>query len=199
MLSTTLILSLPLITLAAPIASDLKPWEISTLSTHSPSGRSGNAPYSSLFVTITDPNTIPLGKTRYGEAAFPPSAANCTARWNSYAGEDPFGQIIPCEVENFNSGRWTMEIQKANATGNGASATRDFKLRFGLEESMILDEGIVSKRFVGTGGFAVGENLGIVCGGSGVCSTWLKEEGRPWLVGQEVRDTRCLVGVCQGV
>jgi len=40
----------------------------------------------------------------------------------------------------------------------------------------MLNEGIVRMQFEGTVGFVLGENLGLVCGGSGVCSTWLKDE-----------------------
>ncbi|KAK0631364.1 hypothetical protein B0T14DRAFT_572446 [Immersiella caudata] len=151
---TTILLSvLPFTILAAP---SLLPWKITALSTFTPSGRSGNPPYSSLTVTITDPNTIPLGKTHYSsETSFPPSNATCTTKWNSYISESPFDKNIPCQSDNFNAGRWSVVMQKGNGTGDGPSATRDFRLRFELEESMMLNEGIVRKTFVGTAGFVL--------------------------------------------
>ncbi|KAK5651823.1 hypothetical protein OQA88_11592 [Cercophora sp. LCS_1] len=190
---------LPLLaqTFATPSANTpLKPWEISTLSTFTPSGRAGNAPYSSLFLTITDPNTISFGTTRYGDATFPPSTTNCTIRWNAYT-EEPYGWIIPCTTEYLNQGRWTIEIQKYNTTEYGPSPTRDFRLRFVLEESMLLTDGILSKTFVGERAFALGDDLAIVCGGSGVCNTWLKDERRPASVQQELLRTDCVMGSCQ--
>ncbi|GAB1319966.1 hypothetical protein MFIFM68171_10176 [Madurella fahalii] len=191
-------------TLASPLFSlsnttDPKPWLITTLSTHTSSGRPGNTPYSYLFVSITDPNTISLGRTRFGDATFPPSTANCTLRWNAFSNdtaEDPFYHSIPCELANFNSPRWTMEVQAANVTGDGPNPTRDFTLKFEQEMSVILDEGIISKRFVGSVGFALGDNLALVCGASGVCGTWLKEERTPQLVVQQVKETRCIRGNC---
>ena len=72
-----------------------------------------------------------------------------------------------------------MRLLKQNVTGWGPSATRDFKVEFELEESMILDDGIVTMRFIGTAGFAVGEELQLVCGASGVCSTGLKQGRAP--------------------
>jgi len=69
-----------------------------------------------------------------------------------------------------------MRLERQNVTGWGASATRDFRAVFELEESMILDEGVVTMRFEGARGFAVGQELQLVCGASGVCSTGLKNE-----------------------
>ena len=74
---------------------------------------------------------------------------------------------------------------KQNITGWGHSATRDFKAKFELEESMILDDGIVTMTFTGTAGFAVGQELQLVCGASGVCSTGLKQEKTPVQVAQK--------------
>ncbi|KAK1760042.1 hypothetical protein QBC47DRAFT_291098 [Echria macrotheca] len=152
----------------------LQPWEVTTVNTFSPSGRPGNPPYSYLYVSISDPNTIPTGFNVRGDLSFPPIAANCTVMWNAYA-EEPFGWVSPCPDTHFQSGRWTVEIQPQNRTGYGPSATRDFKLRFVLERSMIVNNGILSKTFVGVGAFSRADNnLDLVCGASGVCSSGLK-------------------------
>ena len=72
-----------------------------------------------------------------------------------------------------------MQLLKQNVTGWGASATSDFTVKFELEESMILDDGIYTITFTGTAGFAVGAELQLVCGASGACSTGLKQERAP--------------------
>jgi hypothetical protein len=40
---------------------DLKDWQVTGVSSHSPSGRPGSYPWSSIVANITDPNEIDLG------------------------------------------------------------------------------------------------------------------------------------------
>jgi hypothetical protein len=82
-----------------------------------------------LYVSISDPNTIPAGYAMGDNVFFPPISANCIVRWNPYA-EEPFGCVTPCPDSSFTTGRWTVEMQKQNARGYGPSPTRDFKLLF---------------------------------------------------------------------
>ncbi|KAK3944381.1 hypothetical protein QBC46DRAFT_252359 [Diplogelasinospora grovesii] len=171
----------------------LKPWEISYIGTHSPSGYAGNPPYASVFVTISDPNTIFIASTRFGDAEFPSSTANCSVRWLT-ATDNPYGWINTCTDIYF--GKWTVEVLKRNDT-DWPSATENFLLGFTLTEAVILNSGTISKTWAGTGAFAVGENLGGSCGGSGVCNWGLEDEKRPVLVNQTLIETRCLAGTCE--
>ncbi|KAK0707091.1 hypothetical protein B0T26DRAFT_863663 [Lasiosphaeria miniovina] len=148
----------------------LKPWEISTLVTHSPSGYPGGAPYSTLFATISDPNNIFLGSTQFGDAVFAPSSVNCTVRWLGIAGadDDPHGRAHQCS--DMGHGKWTVEILPGVA-GDPAvrsspdSATTNFALRFTLTEAVTLMTGTDTVT-------------------------------RPVLVNQTLVETRCLAGTC---
>lgn len=197
---TALLAAMPL-TSAAPLASNdtpmaLQPWQVSIVNTHSPSGRAGNAPYSFLYTSIADPNTILAGTTINRPASFLPTEVNCTLRWNSYFAESPFGWVTPCADVNYNTARWTVQMLEQNLTGYGPTATRDFRLRFVLEQSMLLSTGVITKTFTGEGAFAVGLNMGIVCGGSGVCNHFLKDESQPVLIQQQLTSTKCTGGTC---
>ncbi|KAK3339796.1 hypothetical protein B0T25DRAFT_466878 [Lasiosphaeria hispida] len=129
----------PLALAAAP----LLPWQITRLATHSPSGYPGSTPYNTVSLTITDPNTLSLGRTRFGAALFPSSTVNCTVKWLAYGGEEPYlGRATPCS--GINHGRWTVELVRGNRSGYGGSGTTDFGVRLGLEESITLNEGPVS-------------------------------------------------------
>lgn len=185
-LSTSLLFSLPAPTLAAAtVANDtlpLRPWNVTRLNTGSPSGRPASFPYSGVYVTITDPNTISLGGSTSlpsHEAIFPPSTVDCTIRWNSYS-EQPYNWVIPC-VGNLSHGKWSVEMLKAPAPANESeswnqpSPTRNFILKFRLEEGVVMDNGrVVTKIYEGKELFSVAKNLDFVCGGSGVCSSGLK-------------------------
>ncbi|KAK3316578.1 hypothetical protein B0H66DRAFT_604863 [Apodospora peruviana] len=178
----------------------LQPWELSKLSTFSPSGYPGSLPYSSIYATISDPNTIPLGKTRFGDASFPPSAVNCSLRWVGFnAVEEPWNIITPC-TGSLNHGRWTMQMLKPtnNATaGYKPSGTTNFALKFTLEESMMMNNAtLISLVFEAEKRFAVPDNMSGVCGGSGVCSWGLKDGLGVVLVEQVLKETRCLMGDC---
>jgi len=152
----------------------LYPWEVSVLNTHAPSSRPGSSPAASLDLKISDPNTLIAGKNAAGEdVEFPASSANCSVQWNS-VGEEPFGWVTPCESSEA-SAVWTVEMQGSNATGYGPSPTRDFKLKFVLEETVEVGEKIVGKTFEGVGAFALGDTLSMVCGASGACTLSLRK------------------------
>lgn len=199
---TTLTSATP-ISLPSNLTTSLEPWLITALSTHSPSGYPANHPYSRLFVTIADPNTITLGSTHFGDAAFPQSTANCTIRWLGVGGaEDPRdgdGWINPCSETD--SGKWSVQILKPAAeTERNGSATTDFVLRFGLDEAVVLGNGGVARlRFEGEAAFRVGEgeNMGGACGGSGVCNWGLRREVVPVVVTQRLIESSCVAGTCE--
>ena len=88
-----------------------------------------------------------------------------------------------------------MQIQRANANGSDSSATRDFSLQFKMEESIVLNEGIIRLNFVGKAEFHIYDNLRLICAASGNCNTWLDETKSPQLV-VPVAEVQCLSGVC---
>ncbi|PSN75261.1 hypothetical protein BS50DRAFT_567961 [Corynespora cassiicola Philippines] len=162
---------------AAPAANSrqagLEPWQVTSLSTHSPSGRPGNNPHSTLNVTIHDPNTIAVTQTPTGTAVFPPSTANCSAQWLT-AEDVPWGVEQPCsEIDH---GYWTFKM-----TG-GESGTTDFGLEFKLVDNVTVLNQAYTKVFSGGALFKVGDNLSGQCGGSGVCNWGLSKW--PFLVQQ---------------
>ncbi|AEO69721.1 uncharacterized protein THITE_2052408 [Thermothielavioides terrestris NRRL 8126] len=125
--------------------TSLQPWQIPRLSTHTPSGYPANHPYWSLSFAVADPNTIVVGQTRFGAAAFPPTTANCSVRWLGYAGagEDPRGHTYACgsgDADAADTGRWTFRV-----ANDSASAISDFALRVGLEEAVVLETGAVDE------------------------------------------------------
>jgi hypothetical protein len=208
MLFTTLLACLSLPILATPSTlppsrssntTSLQPWQITDLWTYTPNGWPGSPPYTTFSVSITNPNKIPLPETRYGVVSFPPSTAICNTRWiDVYSNETPFDRVIPCETaDGFGEGKWTMEIKRTNVTGYGPSPTRDFMLEFKLEESMVLNDGVVRLKFVGRAGFSVSDSLKLNCAGSGFCHTWLDDKKKPQLV-VPVVEVECLKGVCDG-
>lgn len=88
---------------------------------------------------------------------------------------------------------------QGNTTAEGASATRDFRVKVVLERSMILHSGsrIVSLVFEGEGAFSLEKELRMVCGGSGVCNLGLKEGTSPVLVREVLRERKCVYGECE--
>lgn len=148
----------------APVAMGtpaLKPWEISRLTTFSPSGRPGSSPWSVINITISDPNDAPV------------SPAICVGKWTFE--EPPYGVVNNCS--DVPGGRWTFAMLQSDNPAGG-SPTTDFKLRFDLKKKG-------TKEFVGTESFAVGENMSGLCSASGVCSFGLKDTATPVLVKQE--------------
>ncbi|KAK4033793.1 hypothetical protein C8A01DRAFT_49678 [Parachaetomium inaequale] len=148
---------LGLASLAAATPS-LNPWEISRLTTFSPSGRPGSSPWSVINVTIADPNGLIVSPTF------------CVAKWTFE--EPPYGKVNACS--DIPGGQWKFEMLESDS--ENPSPTTDFKLRFELRKH--------DETFVGTESFRVGENMSGLCSASGVCSFGLKEEKTPFLVKQ---------------
>jgi hypothetical protein len=145
------------ITIAIPAR---KPWEVSQLTTFSPSGRPGSSPWSIINITISDPNDDSV------------SPATCVGKWTFE--EPPYGVVNNCS--DVPGGNWTFAMLKSdNATT--ASPTTDFKVRFWLKKGKAV--------FVGTQKFVVGENMSGLCSASGVCGFELKAGMTPVLVKQE--------------
>ncbi|CAG8981878.1 hypothetical protein HYALB_00014009 [Hymenoscyphus albidus] len=184
MLSSTIV-ALFAVTIAASPAiniktprDDLQPWQITTLYTHSPSGRPGNDLHLTLNATIVDLNTLPVAQTPTGTAVFPSSTANCSAQWLS-RDDIPLGVEIPCTPIRF--GHWTMKLLPGDGE-TGTGATTNFGLEFKLVDNVTVLGMVYTRTFTGEGKFKVGDNLSGNCGGSGVCNWGLTT--RPYLMTQ---------------
>ncbi|KAK4246064.1 hypothetical protein C7999DRAFT_42456 [Corynascus novoguineensis] len=176
----------------------LEPWLITRLTTHSPSGYPANHPYSRLSFGISDPNTIVLGETRFGDAAFEPSAVNCTVWWMAYGDVNPRSGawVNTCDETESVQGKWTFVVLDGSEEQRGV--TTDFRLRVTLEEAVIVGTGgVVSLKFEGEAAFKVGENMSGACGGSGVCNWGLKSENKPVEVKQKLVELTCVTGTCE--
>ncbi|KAK6952105.1 hypothetical protein Daesc_006636 [Daldinia eschscholtzii] len=153
-----------------PSGGDLKPWEVTSLSTFSPSGRPGNSPLAHLWATITNPNSIPAGPG----ASFEPSTANCIVEWTWYV-DEPYGRTVDCTtggnqtVLSDSTSKWTIEILEADS--DHPSPTEDFDVKFTLTTNLTTNGEDYYKVFAGTQHFAIGENMRGTCGGSGVTLT----------------------------
>jgi hypothetical protein len=194
---TTLIL--PLTTLLTQTTADAigpsgpyAPWEITKLYTFSPSGRPGSSPYSTINLTISDPNTIYAGSAPMTAILFPPNSANCSTQFTTES--QPWDKVINCTEQSWARGFWSFEMLKPT---NGtfyeyASATEHFDVRF-VHTDWIDTKYNLRQVFVGRASFEVGVNMRGQCGGSGVCSWGLKTEATPVLVNQTRTECR---GVC---
>ena len=146
------------VSVTLPKHNDLQPWQISQLTTFSPSGRPGSSPWSIIDITISDPNDHPVVPT------------NCTAKWTFE--EPPYNRIERCtEVPG---AEWSFEMVKSES--EQASPTMDFVLRFTLVRE--------HETYLGVAKFVIGDNMRGLCSASGVCSFGLKEEMTPFLVNQ---------------
>ncbi|KAF9728773.1 hypothetical protein PMIN06_006152 [Paraphaeosphaeria minitans] len=154
---------------------DLQPWQITQLYTHTPSGRPGNDPHSTLNITIADPNTIPAGPSPTGQAVFPPTSANCSLQY--LTNDDvPWGVEQPCTTDDNTKAysTWSFTINKP-ADGGSAYASEKFDLVFQLVDHVRLPGQEVTKTFAGGDHFGIGDNMSGQCGGSGVCNWSLDE------------------------
>ncbi|KAL2015338.1 hypothetical protein VTK56DRAFT_5782 [Thermocarpiscus australiensis] len=152
------------------LATDaLKPWEISRLSTFSPSERPGRTLSSVINITISDPNYLPLPDGSPQGISIS-TDATCGAAWTS--DKPPYNQAHSCTEVPY--GRWTFEMIETDS--GYPSPTTDFVLRFTLARA--------EESFVGTARFVVGENMRGLCSAGGVCSFGLKEEMVPFLINQ---------------
>jgi hypothetical protein len=59
---------------------------------------------------------------------------------------------------------------------------------------MIVSQGIISKSFTGLGSFALGDNVSMACGGSGVCNLSLKEKV---FIHQVPSSSKCVSRTCE--
>ncbi|KAF2439499.1 hypothetical protein P171DRAFT_436146 [Karstenula rhodostoma CBS 690.94] len=145
---------------------DLQPWQITLLHTHSPSGRPGNDPHSTINVTIADPNTIPAGQSPTGQAVFAPTSAKCSLQFLT-SDDVPWGVEQPCTTDNSTkaSSTWTFTINKP--AEDKYYPTENFDLSFKLVDHVGQE---VTKTFTGGDHFEANDNLSGQCGGSGVCN-----------------------------
>ena len=113
-----------------PRGDALQPWQITTLYTHTPSGRPGNDPHSTLNFTIHDPNVIPAGQTPTGQAIFPATSANCSLQYLKSA-DVPWGVEQPCTTdENTRDySTWTFTINKPEEGTASASGNFDLSIK----------------------------------------------------------------------
>ncbi|KAK3994236.1 hypothetical protein QBC44DRAFT_306426 [Cladorrhinum sp. PSN332] len=180
------------------ITAPLLPWQITRVSTFSPSSYPASHPHSRIFLTISDPNTITVApRHHFGEVEFPPSTANCSVYWQSHS-EDPRSPEWPLNAcSEISTGKWTFEIRTgiSNIGVSGSAATRNFLAVIKLSEVVVLGTGgIWRHKYEGEAAFAVGGNLAGVCGGSGVCGYSLVEG--PVLVKQRLVEAKCIIGDC---
>ncbi|KAK3303786.1 uncharacterized protein B0T15DRAFT_541257 [Chaetomium strumarium] len=149
-------------------STPIKPWEISHLSTFSPSGRPDSSPWAVVNLTISDPNDTSV------------SPATCVRQWN-FGNETPYDKVIACsEVPG---GKWTFVMLEADgADGVTPSPITNFGVRFELEKKKKKKDG--GEKWVGDAKFVVGENMSGLCAASGFCSFGLKEELAPFAVRQ---------------
>ncbi|KAI0897351.1 hypothetical protein F4806DRAFT_396261 [Annulohypoxylon nitens] len=143
---------------------NLEPWQITKLSTFSPSGRPGSSNnQAQLWANITNPSPIPAG----AGATFDASSASCIVNW-TYIEEDPYGITYACnttEPQSLSSS-WTIEVLEANNTA--PSPTTNMDVKFTLTTKLTVDGNEYSKILTGRQHFQVGQNLAGNCGGSGV-------------------------------
>lgn len=156
--------------IAAETTQTPLPWQITGISTHSPSGMPGTALFCTMGVTIKDSNTIDLGETRFGEVIIPPTEVNCSARWE--CSESPYDVVWGCGQTD--DSLWTFQILEAqNTTSPGP--TENFDLAFRLVIKVAMGNYTSKSVYAGREHFEVGKNLHGTCGGSGQCNWGLKE------------------------
>ncbi|KAI0838268.1 hypothetical protein F5Y06DRAFT_53747 [Hypoxylon sp. FL0890] len=155
----------------------LEPWQVTKLSTFSPSGRPGSSPYARLWANITNPASIPAEPG----VSFDPSRANCTIEW-VWNEEEPYGRTYECDTAEdepsepvpstgMGSGsgsvsKWTIEVLEANSSY--PSPTEDMDVKFTLATNLTVDGKGYYEVLEGMQRFSVGGNMRGVCGGSGV-------------------------------
>lgn len=189
---------LPLAAAVSVNTTGLRPWEITAVYTHTPSGYPANHPYSWVGFSVSDPNDIVVGQTHFGPAEFSGSATNCSVRYLGYGHDDPRGKTYPCAASTSLNDIWSFEILKESY-----SVTTNFTLRVVREEAVVLASGgIVNLRWEGRANFTVGyldgENMSGACGGSGVCSWGLKADYSPVRAAPRLLEVQCVAGDCSG-
>lgn len=135
------------------------PFQITDLSTFSPSGRPGNSPYSTINFTITD--------TEDGKAS---ATTRCSTQWNELAGEKPPTGKIACADPSF-------VFQVTDYEGIS-------KFTLGVSHSYSLKAGtkVTTSGSLAVDAAAADPNLSCQCGASGVCSCGIPDGKSPLLV-----------------
>ncbi|KAI1505693.1 hypothetical protein F5X99DRAFT_215578 [Biscogniauxia marginata] len=170
---------------------ELGSWEVTRMNTFQPSGRPGSSTQSRIFAVITNPNQLIAGPSPTGDVVFAESTANCTAEWDSIDGS-PYDTVYDCVVvpdasqQNFAS--WKFEPIEAAADAN---PVENVYLKFTLAYNVTAVGNVYYKVLEGTGHFLLPDNMEGSCGGSGVCSWYLKDEDTPY----EIQPT---ITSCQG-
>ncbi|KAF2005265.1 cell death in tomato 1 [Amniculicola lignicola CBS 123094] len=157
------------ITAAPAKRAILQPWQVTSLTSFSPSGRPESYPWLTITTEITDPNSITLGTGTDNSTVTSPgpnAATNCQAKW--YTGTSPLNHIWPCNPTE--DGHWYMEVKAVK----GQFSNTNFNLKFTRKVEVLFRGEAFRKTFSGKGHFDVPTNLGGTCGGSGVCSWGLK-------------------------
>ena len=169
------------------VGESQQPWEVRNLHLFTPSGRPGSSEWRTLNISIIDPNALSVGYGSNDTAVFPPTPANCSTQWT--VGEVPYNKTISCDEVTY--GSWTFEILEAHGDREEEERSpyyplEDFDIRFTNAKIVTVLGKVYKEVCVGTGSFRLGENLSLVCGGSGVCSAGIKDESWPILVEQEM-------------
>lgn len=168
---------------AAPVVesrqSTLSPWQVTALSSFSPSGRPGSYPWPYIQANLTDPNSLSLGTSPSDNSTVTVpagnKAVNCRAKW--LTGENPFGRSWPCDASG--DGYWTMKITQTSDFSVG-----NFQVVFTRVADVLYLGSQYKKSYEGTATFKVGDNMSGSCGGSGVCGWGLKSELVPYSIQQ---------------
>ena len=182
--------SLVIALIVAP-KTDLKPWEITRLSSTSPPNRPGDAPGipSRVALKIVDRNGY---NTDYTDSVLAAAVApkklelevesTCVVEWLYL--EDPFGREFNCTAVEY--GTWRIVMEEGDSAF--PSPTTDFKLRIllvvrgGIGGGGKGGEEGGGEVFAGEAAFKVGENMKGLCSAGGMCSFSLKEEMLPFRV-----------------
>ncbi|KAF2011086.1 hypothetical protein BU24DRAFT_427296 [Aaosphaeria arxii CBS 175.79] len=162
--------------------TQLLPWEITGVGGHSPSGRPGNDPHSTITIWINNPNTIPVRSAPHnGNVVLSPLWSNCTISWIKK--EDiPWGVPQPCQFNGVQTGdgeiagdafgTFTVTIRE----GDGEYAPQgDFNVDIKEFREMRPYNELIQRTYEGSAKFKIGLNMRQVCGGSGVCNWGLSD------------------------
>lgn len=160
----------------------------------------GSYPWQTLTANITDPNEIQITNANGRNYTVPAGGQglvclssvsssfffrdhalmirqNCEAKW--FSGESPLGRTWPCDPTG--DGYWVMNVLE----GSSAFTTSDFNVKFTRKINLLNMGQQFQAQYEATANFGLGKNLGIICGASGVCSYYMKEDSRPVLATQK--------------
>ncbi|KAJ4989286.1 hypothetical protein SVAN01_05191 [Stagonosporopsis vannaccii] len=147
----------------------LQPFEVTAVTSYSPSGRPGSDAWRYIRANVTDPNSY-LYSRNGGELTIPGGSQgiNCEARW--YRGESPEGRTWPCDSAEY--GHWALQVL--------SSGSSDLRLRFihAVEPGLSWP----NTRYEAEASFSYGEG-GLIgrCLSSGSCTFVLGADYKPVL------------------